>query len=245
MAANDRLVNVMHELGQACEKLTFESPADYVYNPLVYAWEPQEAYLRRYAHTGVDCILVGMNPGPFGMLQTGVPFGDIGMVRDWLKIEGAVEPPPRQHPKRPVQGFSIQRGEVSGRRVWGWAKSRFRSPEAFFRRFFVYNYCPLGFFNDSGTNITPDALRGPVRDDLYEVCDAALAETLRILQPKAAIGIGRFAERRVQVVAQPLGIKAGNVTHPSPANPRANAGGGWGAHMDGAAAELGISMPEE
>lgn len=243
MAAIDDLVDAIRRLGQECGELIFEPPADYVYNPLEYAWEPQEAYLRRYAHVGVEGILVGMNPGPFGMLQTGVPFGDIRMVRDWLGIEGSVGQPPKQHPKRPVQGFAIKRGEVSGHRVWGWARERFETPERFFRRFFVYNYCPLGFFNAEGANITPDALRGPARDALFAACDTALSETLRILRPKAAIGIGRFAEQRVRNVAEPMGIEVGNVTHPSPANPRSNAGGGWGVHMDVAAAQLGIPVP--
>lgn len=243
MTAIDQLVEVIRQLGHECEELTFESPADYVYNPLEYAWAPHEAYIRRYAHVGVEAVLVGMNPGPFGMLQTGVPFGDIGMVRDWLDLEGLVSQPPKQHPKRPVQGFAIQRGEVSGKRVWGWARDRFQTPDKFFRRFFIHNYCPLGFFNAAGTNITPDALRGSSRDALFAACDKALSETLRLLQANVAIGIGRFAEQRVQVVAQPLGIRAGNVTHPSPANPRANAGGGWGVHMDAAAAEFGVSIP--
>lgn len=243
MAAIDQLVSAVRELGQACEELVFEPPADYVYNPLIYAWAPQEMYLRRYAHVGVEGVLVGMNPGPFGMLQTGVPFGDISMVRDWLGIEAPVEQPPKQHPKRPVEGFAIQRGEVSGHRVWGWAKDRFQTPEKFFVRFFVYNYCPLGFFNAAGANITPDALRGPSRDALFAACDTALSEALRILQPQAVIGIGRFAEQRVQAVAEPMGVRIGHVMHPSPANPRSNAGGGWGAHMDATAAELGISVP--
>jgi single-strand selective monofunctional uracil DNA glycosylase len=243
VTAIDQLVDVIRKLGQACEELTFESPADYVYNPLEYAWAPMETYLRRDAHVGVEAILVGMNPGPFGMLQTGVPFGDIRMVRDWLDIEGPVGQPPKLHPKRPVQGFAIKRGEVSGHRVWGWAQARFKTPEKFFRRFFIYNYCPLGFFNAAGANITPDALRGPSKEALFAACDTALDETLRILRPRAAIGIGRFAEQRARHVAEPLGIEVGNVTHPSPANPRSNAGGGWGVHMDAAAAQLGIPVP--
>lgn len=243
MTTIDQLVDVVRQLGQACEELHFESPADYVYNPLIYAWEPQEIYLRRFAQVGVAGILVGMNPGPYGMLQTGVPFGDIHMVKDWLHIGGAVSQPPREHPKRAVQGFAIKRGEVSGSRVWGWAKERFQTPEKFFHRFFIYNYCPLGFFNAAGANITPDALRGSIRDELYALCDTALSEVLRLLQPAAVIGIGRFAEQRVRQVAKPLEIQAGHVMHPSPANPRSNTGGGWGAQMDATAQELGISVP--
>lgn len=241
MAVTDQMVALMRALGQDCEDLRFEPPAAYVYNPLVYAWEPYAEYLRRYVKPGVEAILVGMNPGPFGMLQTGVPFGDIGMVRDWLGIEGQVEQPPQQHPKRIIHGYGIGRGEVSGRRVWGWARERFATPQDFAAKFFVTNYCPLGFFDAKGANVTPDALRGAPRDALYEVCDRAMRETLQLLRPKVVIGIGRFAEKRLQQIAEPLGIAAGGVTHPSPANPRSH--GGWTPHMDAAAAECGITLP--
>jgi single-strand selective monofunctional uracil DNA glycosylase len=241
MVDSERLVQVARDLGRSCQRLVFRAPVAYVYNPLDYAWAPHETYLRRYARGGVDAVLVGMNPGPFGMLQTGVPFGDVGMVRDWLGIEAPVAQPQRQHPKRPVQGFAIRRGEVSGRRVWGWARERFQTPERFFARFFVTNYCPLGLFDHNGANLTPDALRGEQRDALYAVCDHALGEMLRALQPRAAIGIGRFAEQRLNAIAPPLGIAVGGVTHPSPANPRAH--GGWGLHMGAAAQELGIDLP--
>ena len=31
-----------------------------------------------------------MNPGPFGMVQTGVPFGEVEAVRSWLQRAGEV-----------------------------------------------------------------------------------------------------------------------------------------------------------
>ena len=227
----DAMIETARRLRDDCEALRFAPPVAYVYNPLVYAWGPYESYLRRYARPGPEAVLVGMNPGPFGMLQTGVPFGDVGMVRDWLGIDGAVEAPPRVHPKRPVQGFAIRRGEVSGRRVWGWARARFATPEAFFARFFVTNYCPLGFFGEDGTNLTPDKFRGETQSALYAACDRALARQLELMQPRRVIGIGRFAEQRAAIVAQER-FPVVCVTHPSPANPRSHAG--WDLLMDAA-----------
>ena len=32
-------------------------------------------------------VFLGMNPGPFGMAQVGVPFGEVAAVRDWLRID--------------------------------------------------------------------------------------------------------------------------------------------------------------
>ena len=124
-----------------------------------YARAPHEQYLRRYGDARPSrVLLMGMNPGPFGMAQTGVPFGDVRMVRDFLGIEAPVARPPREHPARPITGFACARSEVSGTRLWGWARDRFGTAERFFERFFVVNYCPLVFMEESGRNRTPDKL---------------------------------------------------------------------------------------
>src|SRR5689334_22585808 len=75
-----------------------------VYNPLEYAWPAHELYLEKYAAAPKQVLFLGMNPGPFGMAQTGIPFGEVAAVRDWLKIQTPVKKPAREHPKRPVEG---------------------------------------------------------------------------------------------------------------------------------------------
>ncbi len=60
-----------------------------------------------------------MNPGPWGMVQSGVPFGEVAAVRDWMKIKSSAKQPKSVHPKRPIEGLSCKRSEVSGRRLWG------------------------------------------------------------------------------------------------------------------------------
>ena len=60
----------------------------FVYNPLVYARVPHGHTSSVGVRGAEDVLLVGMNPGPFGMAQTGVPFGDVAMVRDFLGITG-------------------------------------------------------------------------------------------------------------------------------------------------------------
>ena len=117
--------------------MQFPPPVAFVYNPLNYAAAPHEAYLARYASGKKEALFVGMNPGPFGMAQTGVPFGDVAMVRDWLGVRGEVRAPTQAHPKRPITGFACTRSEVSGTRLWGWARDRFGTPGQFFARFFV------------------------------------------------------------------------------------------------------------
>src|SRR4026209_220177 len=110
--------------------------------------------------------MLGMNPGPFGMVQTGVPFGDVAMARSWLGVVGPVARPRDEHPKRPVLGLECRRSEVSGARLWGWARDTFKSPDRFFERFFVVNYCPLLFMEAGGRNLTPDKLPSAERAPL-------------------------------------------------------------------------------
>lgn len=235
------LVTTARRLGAEVAGLRFAAPVTHVYNPLEYAWAPHRDYLRRYARTSPEVILVGMNPGPWGMAQTGVPFGDVEMVRDWLGIEAPVARPRREHPKRPVLGFACGRREVSGRRLWGWARERFGPPQRFFARFLVVNYCPLCFMEDSGRNRTPDRLPVAERDALFAACDRALARSVHALTPRHVLGVGRFAETRVAKVLAGSGVSLGGVPHPSPASPSANRG--WADQMDAALDRLGIRIP--
>ncbi len=235
------LVQTTLDFRSRIERLSFSAPVTHVYNPLVYAWEPHQAYLERYGTGPREVLLVGMNPGPWGMVQTGVPFGDVELVRTWLKIDGHVARPRHVHPKRPVQGFGCSRREGSGRRLWTWASDRFGSPGAFFSRFFVGNYCPLAFFLDDAGNLTPDKLPLSERRALQEVCDQALRETVATMRPDWVLGIGRFAERRVaEALAGSGGIRVGGVPHPSPASPQANRG--WAEQMDLALRAVGIEL---
>jgi single-strand selective monofunctional uracil DNA glycosylase len=174
------------------------------------------------------------------MVQTGVPFGDIGMVRDWLGIEAPVERPAREHPKRTVAGFQCTRGEVSGQRLWGWARENVATPQRFFDRFFVANYCPLAFLEASGRNRTPDKLPRKESVALFEACDAALRRMVERLRPEHVVGVGRFAADRAAAALKGTGIGLGMLPHPSPASPAANRG--WAAQATRALAELGIAF---
>ncbi len=220
-------------------KLPVGAAAAYVYDPLTYAFEPHRLYLERYGAPPKEVLLLGMNPGPFGMAQTGVPFGDVAMVRDFLGVEAPVGKPPREHPKRPIEGFACARSEVSGTRLWGWIRDRFERPEAFFERFFVHNYCPLVFMEESGKNLTPDKLPKRDRDALFARCDEALREIVTILRPRVIVGVGAFAEARArEALAGAPGITIGCMLHPSPASPRANKG--WASEAETCLRGLGV-----
>lgn len=235
---SDKLIAVTRQLSKAVGQLEFDAPVTHVYNPLEYAWEPHESYLRRYGSGGGRVILLGMNPGPFGMAQVGVPFGEVTLVRDWLQVTGRVGRPKNEHPARPILGFDCARSEVSGARLWGWAKQRYEAPERFFEKFFVVNYCPLVFMGASGKNVTPDKLPPAERKPLFEACDRALAAVCDALEPKMVIGVGTFALGRAQAALADRGIPTGQILHPSPASPKANAG--WANVVEQQLQTLGV-----
>ncbi len=234
------LTAIARELARAADRLEFGPPVERVYNPLVYAWRPHRLYLERFGVAPKEVVLVGMNPGPWGMAQTGVPFGEVELVRDWLGIEAPVARPDTEHPKRPVEGFECRRREVSGRRLWGWAKRRFGTPERFFSRFFVANYCPLVFLEESGRNRTPDRLPAAEKRELSAICDRALAASVERLRPRLVVGVGRFAEGRARAALAGAGVAVGRVLHPSPASPAANRG--WEGKMERGLAALGVEL---
>ena len=242
-------------LAENCGALRFGPPVAALYNPLIYASRPHNSYLELAGAAPKRVIFLGMNPGPWGMAQTGVPFGEVAAVRDWLGIEAAVGKPEHEHPKRLIVGFACARAEVSGRRLWGLFRGRFGTPAEFFRDHFVANYCPLVFMSQSGANITPDKLPAAEAVPLYELCDCALADTIKLFKPRWVIGVGGFAKKRIDKVRDeffggenPRGegasgkscaaFSTAQILHPSPASPRANAG--WDREVIKTLVELGI-----
>ena len=219
----ERLIAAAKTLSAIVAGLSFALSVSHIYNPLDYAWAPHEIYLRRFGNAAKRIIFIGMNPGPFGMVQCGIPFGEIAAARDWMGIEAPVGKPASENPKRPVEGFACARSEVSGRRLWALFRERFGTAEAFFAEHFVANYCPLAFF-DHGRNLTPDKLPAAEAAPLYAACDAHLREVVAILQPEWVIGIGGFAEARAAEALAGSGVRIGKILHPSPASPAANRG---------------------
>lgn len=226
------------KLSKAVDTLAFAEPVTHVYNPLAYAAKCHDEYIARFAATKKKVIFLGMNPGPYGMSQTGVPFGEVDHVRSWLKIEEQVGKPKTEHPKRPVTGFACERSEVSGRRVWSTVAEHFKTPRRFFAKHYIANYCPLVFMESGGRNRTPDKLPRNERELLFEICDAHLVTLVSILEPKWVIGIGAFAKKRAELALGSDGPRIATIHHPSPANPRANAD--WAGIVQRQLADLGL-----
>ena len=217
------------------KKLVSEGAVECGYNPIGYAWDIHEAYLRLAGGHGAKTILLGMNPGPHGMGQMGIPFAATAMVRDLLGIKDiAVEQPRTPHPKRPVIGLDYPKEEVSGTRLWGLLGSHYGSATAIFERIFIVNHCPLMFFNGPrATNVTPDKISGQTNRDLLQRCDQHLCRVAEILGAEQIIGVGRYAEKRAKKAITNTNIHITSCWHPSPASPLANKNGGadWRANV--------------
>jgi single-strand selective monofunctional uracil DNA glycosylase len=221
---SEHLIKAARELSTKVDRLKFGPPVAHVYNPLTYAWKAHEEYLLRFGNSKKRVVFLGMNPGPFGMVQTGIPFGEIPAVRDWMRIKAQIKKPKNEHANRPIFGFDCERSEISGKRLWNLFADRFGSAEKFFQHHFVVNYCPLAFLEASGCNRTPDKLPGAETEKLFKICDAHLHRTLAVLKPEWLIGVGGFAEKRARLVAGDLPVRIGLILHPSPASPAANRG---------------------
>ena len=224
MNESAQLIEAAESLAKTVACQTFAHPVSYVYNPLQYAWKPHRRYLETYGNSRKKIVFMGMNPGPWGMAQTGVPFGEVSLVRDWMGIEEPVDIPFPEHPKRPVLGFACEKSEVSGRRLWGLFSERFAKADAFFADHFVLNYCPLVFMEESARNRTPDKLPASEVAGLFKACDQHLRACIQALQPEWIVGVGGFAQKRAQEALTGIDIRHGKVLHPSPASPAANRG---------------------
>jgi single-strand selective monofunctional uracil DNA glycosylase len=227
-----RLIEAAVRLRDDCDayadRIVEDGLVDCVYNPLRYAWDIHETYLRMAAIGAAETILLGMNPGPHGMGQMGIPFAATSMVRDVLGISSVpVDQPRRLHPKRPVEGLEWKREEVSGTRLWGLLADKYGDSSRILSKVFLLNHCPLMLLQgERGTNVTPDKISGDTMRDLLLRCDEHLREVVGILGVKRVIGVGAFATKRAKAALLSEDIDIDSCWHPSPASPLANRNGG-------------------
>ncbi len=235
-----RVLDITTKLRDEVAGLSFADPVAYTYNPLEYAWDLHAGYIRKWGASPRRVLMMGMNPGPWGMAQTGVPFGEIEAVKSWLELSGEVRRPEPEHPKRPVLGLDCQRSEVSGRRLWGYFAEKFKTPAAFFTEHIIINYCPLVFMEEGGRNRTPDKLPAAETRPLFAACDERLRQLVKLYEPQWVLGMGGFARKKLEGLfgQQEDNLRLGTILHPSPASPAANRG--WSEAAERQFAEQGI-----
>ena len=208
----EKTIRLTRRFSRAMSQLELEYDG-YIYNPLDYAWDMHEKFLEKAVTEEQHVLLLGMNPGPFGMCQNGVPFGDKVNVREYLKIDGVIRKPRKECPKRPIEGLDVKRVEMSGKRIWG-TVSELWSAEEFFSFATVFNYCPLCFLDEGGRNVTPDKLTLGDRKRIYELCDRYLEDVISIIKPGILVGVGNFATDKLRH----FGDDVRTLPHPSPLN---------------------------
>lgn len=241
MAENDvveRLIEAARRLSSQCDAaisvLEKKTSVAHATNPLDYAWPHHEQFLRKWGNLGSHTLLLGMNPGPWGMAQTGVPFGATEVAQSFLQIEAKeLETPVNAHPKRPIVGMSLERQEISGTRLWNLMEQHYGSARATFENIFIVNHCPLLLLGETGRNITPNNLPSAVMNPILAACDEHLLDVVDIMGISRVIGVGKYAEQRARLALN-AGKKGEGVSrsgrriridtcwHPSPASPLAN-----------------------
>lgn len=69
---SEEFLNLADELNLSLEQFEIPKKVEAVYNPTIYARQTFEMYVKKYCNSPKPIIYFGMNPGPFGMSQTGV-----------------------------------------------------------------------------------------------------------------------------------------------------------------------------
>lgn len=222
-SANEKLIMRTKKFSREIDKVGVLIPKDlFVYNPIKYAADMHLQFIERYAVEHTKILFLGMNPGPFGMTQNGIPFGEVSFVKDYFKFDGVIKHPKKELESRPIQGLDCPRSEVSGMRFWSLMRDHYGNCDALKGEIYVSNYCPLVFLEKTkrAKNITPDKLPKDVRTVITKLCDEYLWDTVDIIKPEILIGIGKFAEKKLKNTQYPYS----SILHPSPASPLANRG---------------------
>lgn len=228
----EKLIVAGRDLAEELRHLTFSDPVTHTYLTVDYAADGYEAYLKKFGNSRKKILFLGMNPGPYGMVQTGVPFGEIAVVREWMKLSPQVGKPEHEHPKRKITGMDCPKSEVSGRRLWGYFSEKFPNVEDFFVDHLVINFCPLVWMKDTGANLTPDKIKAAEIVAVDAACHKHLRRLIEILEPQYFIGVGAYAEKQMALAVNEIGCEGivAKILHPSPASPVANRG--WAEAAD-------------
>lgn len=240
MSLSSKLIRAGRDLADELRPLKFSGPVTHTYLTVDYARAGYEGYLARFGASKKRVLMLGMNPGPYGMAQTGVPFGEIDAVKNWMGLNPEIGRPENEHPKRKISGMACERSEVSGRRLWGLFSERFPNAEDFFKEHLVMNFCPLVWMKDTGANLTPDKIRAEEMKPVDAACQRHLLRVIELLDPQYLIGVGAYAEKKLVAARDELGHRAetGKILHPSPASPAANRG--WAEAARRQLHELGV-----
>ena len=204
-----------------------------VWNPPLYTEEIYRRFLQRYPPKPSPILLLGLNPGPHGMAQTGIPFTDCRTASQLLDISlpipGKAPTDLARRLKKPTGRWrsTYERSSLGIYRFLrlGWNNSL----EDAFARVYFANPCPLLFLTAEGKNVTP---ADPILKRLPEIADLrreAVRRSGALLAPSSVVCLGSDAFSVMGKAASEL-VGPENVhayPHPARAIPIAWAAGLW------------------
>jgi len=191
-------------------------------DPTSYAFGNYTRFMQLAASGPRLALFVGMNPGPHGMAQTGIPFGDVDTARVLLGGADTIDPLPGLRAASGAawdcKGLAYHRGEQSGMRLWSALSQLCGSPQAALERCCIVNYCPLYMVGPELENITPSDL--PRRHDITRALEAACDEHLRQLvlglEVKTVLSFGSYAHASARRALSGFPVDFYTTPHPSP-----------------------------
>jgi len=176
-----------------------------VINPLEYLWLQYGYYTSCYHNQYPRAMIIGMNPGPKGMSQTGIPFGSPNIIPSILPNKSLFneirdnEGSPVSSPHRRITGPSNTTVEVSGNRLWSALIKRYGDFKSITSEIFVDNICPLLFLcgKNGSKNLTPDKLTpSPAKIILIRLCTERLQKIYQCLgEPSNIVALGRWSHK--------------------------------------------------
>lgn len=187
---------------------------DRVLNVHRYAWDAYEAFLRKYYSDGKPRVFaISMNPGPYGAVQTGIPFTDKAMARQFLPNFGKLV-------KGPPAWARSERNEMSAGKLIAWSAEKFGGIEGLYRHMLLGMTAPIGILRaPKWTNVPLPALAGSEQNKVYDFIRRHAADEIRLAQPTGIFLLGDWAERvhEITLEADPALEAIPSVAVPHPA----------------------------
>lgn len=166
-------------------------PRDHrVLNVHAYGWSAYEAFVRAYYSDGRPRILaLSMNPGPFGAVQTGIPFCDVPLARQLLPgFDRLIAAKP--------SWVASERREISALKLVVWSDARFGGIRGLYARVLLAMTCPLAILRGPRkTNVPLPALPRREQEKIEAFIPRHAAEEIRLAEPAGILMLGEWAQR--------------------------------------------------
>ena len=163
-----------------------------VWNPQLYGLPLYRRFAAEHLpHARGGIVAFGLNPGKYGMAQTGIPFTDVTRA---ARVGIAIEPPGLAPASlRPfLKSYRVERSSAS---VYGLLDEAWGSPREGWRALWAVAPCGLLFLEKDGENVTPADARLARRDDVRELRLRVIRESIAAAKPRGVLLLGQDVAR--------------------------------------------------